>query len=166
MTSITLNKEEIFDHLCDVKDPEIPVVTIGEMGILREVIIEDDVVKVVITPTYSGCPAMNMIRESIEKKLNAIGIDNFLLITKYSPAWTTDFMSDATHEKLRKFGIAPPKGSASTNVFDDLFADKTVACPRCSSENTYQQSKFGSTPCKSLYYCKDCEEPFEHFKCH
>jgi ring-1,2-phenylacetyl-CoA epoxidase subunit PaaD len=166
MITTALNKEEIIDLLSDIKDPEIPVVTITEMGMLRDVNISDDKVDVIITPTYSGCPAMNMIKDSIERKLNSAGIDNFNVITKYSPAWTTDWMTEGTHEKLREYGIAPPEGNSSDNVFDDLFATREIKCPHCRNSNTYQKSKFGSTPCKSLHYCNDCEEPFEHFKCH
>lgn len=163
---LSISKDEIFELLSDIKDPEIPVVTISEMGMLRDVNIKNDSIDIIITPTYSGCPAMNLIKSSIEKKLNSHGIDNFNVLMQYTPAWTTDWMSEGTLNKLKEYGIAPPEKSSATNIFDDLFSQKSVVCPRCNSSNTKQKSKFGSTPCKSLHYCNECEEPFEHFKCH
>lgn len=150
-----------------VPDPEIPVVSIRELGILREVNDVNGRLQVVITPTYSGCPAMGQIEDDIRAALAAAGMEATLL-TRLAPAWTTDWMTPAAKDKLRAYGIAPPH----TNVADSGVvhfaarkpADDGVACPRCGSTNTTETSHFGSTACKSLHKCLDCLEPFDHFK--
>lgn len=159
-------KETIWDLLAEVKDPEIPVVSIAELGILREVSVEGDTVTVRITPTYSGCPAMQAIEDEIEKKLRMNGIRNFEIRKDFSETWTTDWMPDEAKQKLKAYGIAPPgKTGSGDDPLSGLKESKPVACPYCDSDNTERQSEFGSTACKAQYYCHDCQEPFEHFKC-
>lgn len=157
--------------LVDLTDPEIPVVSLSELGILRGVRQgADGVAEVVITPTYSGCPAMGQIEDDIQAALAAAGL-TARMITQLSPAWTTDWMSEVAHEKLRAYGIAPPQcGSAGdtshgTVKFSRHAARTTsVPCPQCGSRNTTETSPFGSTACKSLYKCLACLEPFDYFK--
>lgn len=162
-----MNSNDIINILDSIKDPEIPVISIVELGIIRKVDVIDNKVKVVITPTYSGCPAMTEIKNDIEKKLIHNGIKEFEISTVLSPAWTTDWMSEETKQKLRNYGIAPPdKVADGNNIFKIILQDKKIACPFCNSENTVKKSEFGSTACKSLFYCNNCHQPFEHFKCH
>lgn len=144
----------VLEALDSVADPEIPVLTIRDLGILRGIRIEEGVVVVTITPTYSGCPAMIDIRDSIEIALQKAGVGKFNIETSLSPAWTTDWMSEAGRKKLNEYGIAPP-GRASE-----------VVCPQCGSDDTNLISEFGSTSCKALRQCNSCLEPFDHFKCH
>ena len=146
-----------------VVDPEIPVLTIADLGVLREVEVHDGRVEVAITPTYSGCPAMNMIALEIELALERAGIGRPTVRTVLSPAWTTDWMSEDGRDKLRAYGIAPPQASNSRRA---LFGEQHVACPQCGSQNTELLSEFGSTSCKALWRCKACREPFDYFKCH
>jgi ring-1,2-phenylacetyl-CoA epoxidase subunit PaaD len=160
----------IISILSTVVDPEIPVMTITDMGILRDVKWLDAAELpplggwgVIITPTYSGCPAMDLIAAQIRMTLFEKGIRNFSIKTVLSPAWTTDWMTDEAKEKLRQFGIAPPVGKS----MDEALLESTiVACPKCGSTNTKLVSAFSSTACKAFYECKDCLEPFDHFKCH
>jgi len=156
-------KEKVYQLLAEVPDPEIPVVNIIEMGMIRDVVILDNDVEVFLCPTYSGCPAMDMIDTMVKEKLAANGIENTLVTLVYKPAWTTDWMNAETKEKLRKFGIAPPVGKASSKK--GMLNQELVACPQCKSTNTVIKSMFGSTACKSLYTCTDCLEPFDYFKC-
>ncbi len=162
---MTITTDEIWAILEEVTDPEIPVLTVNDLGIVRDVIIHDDgQIEVVITPTYSGCPAMNTIEINIRATLQEQGYDNVKVTTVLSPAWTTDWMTKAGKQKLKEYGIAPPVGSVDKSA---LFGDeKIVPCPLCGSENTRMVSQFGSTACKSLYKCNDCLEPFDYFKCH
>ena len=146
-----------------VVDPEIPVLTIADLGVLREVTVSEDGVEVEITPTYSGCPAMNMIALEIELALEREGFSRPKIRTVLSPAWTTDWMSEAGRQKLRDYGIAPPQAASSRRA---LFGEQEVACPQCGSEKTELLSEFGSTSCKALWRCKACREPFDYFKCH
>jgi ring-1,2-phenylacetyl-CoA epoxidase subunit PaaD len=152
------------DQLCD---PEIPVVSLREMGILREVYISDTGVEVVITPTYSGCPAMEQIHDDILQSLQQLGVQGQVK-TQLAPAWTTDWMSDSAKEKLRAYGIAPPncQSSSTSQVvrFTRRLQDDVIACPRCGSSNTTITSAFGSTACKALCKCLSCQEPFDYFK--
>lgn len=147
-----------------IPDPEIPVITIVDLGIVREVELENDGVKVVITPTYSGCPAMNAIEQSIVSELKAHGVAEVRVKTVFSPAWTTDWINDAARKKLKDYGIAPPGYVYDEDLFD--FKPKKISCPFCDSGDTRRISQFGSTPCKAQYYCDDCSQPFEYFKCH
>ena len=146
-----------------VTDPEIPVLTIEDLGVLRDVRQEDGIVVVTITPTYSGCPAMNMIALDVETALHAAGIATVRVELTLSPAWTTDWMSGAGRRKLLEYGIAPPPPSSGRRA---LFGEPRPACPRCRSGETETISEFGSTACKSLHRCLRCREPFDAFKCH
>lgn len=153
---MVLDKQYILNLLESVSDPEIPVVSIHDLGILRKVNVENDYLEIVITPTYSGCPAMLEIEKDIHNTLKKEGIENFKIVTVLSPAWTTDWISDTGKKKLKAYGIAPPN---PTNQDD-------IECPNCGSHRTELISQFGSTSCKSLFRCKDCLEPFDYFKCH
>jgi ring-1,2-phenylacetyl-CoA epoxidase subunit PaaD len=145
-----------------VTDPEIPVLTIADLGILRDVSVQGDTVDVTITPTYSGCPAMNLITLEIKTALARAGIQARIRTT-LSPAWTTDWLTDAARSKLAAFGIAPPGRTSSRRA---LFGEARPACPLCGSADTERISEFGSTACKSLHRCRACREPFDAFKCH
>jgi ring-1,2-phenylacetyl-CoA epoxidase subunit PaaD len=148
--------------LGDIADPEIPVLTIADLGILRDVAVKGDSVEVTITPTYSGCPAMNAITLEIAAALARAGIEARIRTT-LSPAWTTDWLSDAGRRKLAAFGIAPPEHTSSRRA---LFGEARPRCPLCGSADTEKISEFGSTACKSLHRCRACREPFDAFKCH
>ncbi len=146
----------------EVTDPEVPVLTIADLGVLREVLEMSDGVEVLFTPTYSGCAAMGVIAIEVELALARAGIPGRVR-TVLSPAWTTDWMSEAGRDKLREYGIAPPlKGSGRRA----LFGTDEVACPRCGSDDTAVMAEFGSTSCKALWRCRACREPFDYFKCH
>ena len=147
----------------EVVDPEIPVLTIADLGVLRDARVDDcGRVEIDITPTYSGCPAMNMIALNIEAALAEGGIDARVRLV-LSPAWTTDWMTPEGREKLRAYGIAPPAPKATRRALFGM--DEDIACPRCGSTATEKLSEFGSTACKSLWRCTACREPFDHFKC-
>jgi ring-1,2-phenylacetyl-CoA epoxidase subunit PaaD len=156
-------RQRAWNAVASVVDPEIPVLTIADLGVLRDVRVADGRVEVAITPTYSGCPAMNMIAVEIELALERAGIRNSKVRTVLSPAWTTDWMSDDGRRKLREYGIAPPKAASSRRA---LFGVQQVECPQCGSADTELLSEFGSTSCKALWRCKSCREPFDYFKCH
>ena len=156
-------RQRAWDAAARVVDPEIPVLTIADLGVLRDVALNGDQVEVAITPTYSGCPAMNMIALEIELALEREGFRRPKIRTVLSPAWTTDWMSEDGRRKLREYGIAPPLPSSSRRA---LFGVQEVACPQCGSKDTELISEFGSTSCKALWRCKSCREPFEYFKCH
>lgn len=159
-------EKKIWDLLGNVTDPEVPVLTILDLGIVREVIVREDGVEIVITPTYSGCPAMDMIAANIRMELMLAGYENITVKNVLSPAWTTDWMTQAGKEKLKAYGIAPPTVKQSV-CSTDLFApNEAIQCPQCNSYHTRRISEFGSTACKSLYQCDDCREPFDYFKCH
>jgi ring-1,2-phenylacetyl-CoA epoxidase subunit PaaD len=147
-----------------VKDPEVPVLTIEDLGVLRDVQAEGDRVTVTITPTYSGCPAMDVIRDDLVLALSAAGFDEVDVRLTLSPAWTTDWMTDAGKQKLTAYGIAPPTGRAALG--GPIRISLGVKCPRCGSLDTREVSRFGSTSCKALYECRACLEPFDHFKVH
>lgn len=153
---MVISKSQIEEILNEVKDPEIPVISIADLGILRDVKVEDGFVEVVITPTYTGCPAMMEIERDINNALKKEGINNFKITTVLSPAWSTDLMTEEGKAQLKEYGIAPPN---PTNEED-------IECPNCGSRNTKLVSQFGSTACKSLFKCNDCLEPFDYFKCH
>lgn len=157
--------DEIKDLLENIVDPEIPVLTIKDIGILRDVNINSDgILEVVITPTYVGCPAMGVIEEDIELLFKKHSIENYKIDLVLSPAWTTDWISDEAKLKLEEYGIAPPIGHSQDKSFITS-SPKTIRCPQCKSESTKMISQFGSTACKSLYKCEDCLEPFDYFKC-
>ena len=156
-------RERALDAVAAVCDPEIPVLTIADLGVLREVAVRDGVVEVVITPTYSGCPAMSTITLDIELALERAGVAGGQVKLVLSPAWTTDWMSEDGRRKLREYGIAPPRPGSGRRA---LFGTDVVACPRCGSTATHVLSEFGSTSCKALWRCECCREPFDYFKCH
>ncbi|MBL7949672.1 MAG: 1,2-phenylacetyl-CoA epoxidase subunit PaaD [Bacteroidota bacterium] len=157
--------DQVWRILEEIPDPEIPVISIVDLGIAREVNIHDTGVEICITPTYSGCPAMHAIENDIVRKLTEEGIPNVRVRMVYSPVWTTDWITDAAKERLRQYGIAPPEKS-TTNKGALLGKTREVACPRCGAKHTSLVSEFGSTACKALYRCEVCKEPFDHFKCH
>ncbi len=159
--------QQVWDLLEAVPDPEIPVVSIRELGILREVNERNGDLEVVITPTYSGCPAMGQIEDDVRAALTEHGIDA-RVVMRLAPAWTTDWITPGAKEKLRAFGIAPPHVTAHDNIvrFARPSSDRCVdvSCPHCGSANTTETSHFSSTACKALYKCLDCLEPFDYFK--
>ncbi|MEX0722111.1 MAG: 1,2-phenylacetyl-CoA epoxidase subunit PaaD [Balneolaceae bacterium] len=159
-------EEQIWEFLKEVTDPEIPVLNIVEMGIARKVEIDEDRVLVKITPTYSGCPAMNAIENLVKEKLAEKGIDDFEVKLDFAETWTTDWMTGVAKAKLKEYGIAPPgKTEEAGDFLKNLSSTKVVPCPFCDSFETKLQSQFGSTACKSQYFCNECNQPFEHFKC-
>jgi ring-1,2-phenylacetyl-CoA epoxidase subunit PaaD len=158
-----IDTSKVWEILESVSDPEIPVLSIVDLGVVREVIAMDDKVMVHITPTYSGCPAMNMIEMEVRATLLEKGINNDVKLV-LSPAWTTDWMSEKGKQKLKAYGIAPPQDDDIS--IDTLFGKPDqIECPLCNSKKTELISQFGSTACKALYRCKDCLEPFDYFKC-
>lgn len=156
-----------WDLAATVVDPEVPVLTIADLGVLRSVVVDDDLagprVVVEITPTYSGCPAVDAIRDDIRSVLSAAGYADVDVRTVLSPAWTTDWMSDEGKQKLAAYGIAPPTG---TRPAGPVSLGLGIRCPQCGSLHTRQLSRFGSTSCKALYVCQRCQEPFDYFKDH
>ncbi|MES2567484.1 MAG: 1,2-phenylacetyl-CoA epoxidase subunit PaaD [Bacteroidota bacterium] len=158
-------KEHILYLLSEIPDPEIPVISIVELGVIRDVIIIDDnTIELKITPTYSGCPAMKQIEDDVRKKLSESGFTSIKINMVFSPAWTTDWLTIEAKEKLQKYGIAPPEETTEDKSWL-TGKPKSITCPRCKSKNTKLISQFGSTACKALYQCQDCLEPFDYFKC-
>jgi len=158
------SKEQIISLLSEIPDPEIPVINIQELGILRDVILHQNEVEVLITPTYSGCPAMKQIEQDVMSKLKTAGVSNVRIKMVYHPAWTTDWISEEAKEKLKAYGISPPeKTTADKGALTGK--KKVLECPRCGSKNTVMVSQFGSTACKALFRCNDCREAFDYFKC-
>ncbi len=164
--------EQVWSWLGEVPDPEIPVISVVDLGIVREVAYEGDECVVTITPTYSGCPAMQVISEAVTDALHAHGLDKVRLVSRLSPAWTTDWMSETGKAALKGYGIAPPVQQAidisglRSGVKRGSFVEPEIVCPNCGSAHTQRVSQFGSTPCKAHYKCLDCREPFDYFKCH
>lgn len=163
---------QVWDWLAEVPDPEIPVISLIDLGIIRDVEWEDDTLVVTVTPTYSGCPATSIINLDIELALKGHGVEKIRLKRQLSPAWTTDWISREGREKLLDYGIAPPiDGTAADGQLAGRIArlagksNLAVACPRCGSAQTQKVSQFGSTPCKASYRCQECLEPFDYFKC-
>jgi ring-1,2-phenylacetyl-CoA epoxidase subunit PaaD len=157
---------KIWSLLAEVMDPEVPVLSVVDLGIVREVNLAADGPEIVITPTYSGCPAMDTIRTNIRMALLQQGFGAALIRTVLSPAWTTDWMSEEGKEKLKAFGIAPPTPLQQVCHTKLFHRDEAIPCPRCNSYHTVLISEFGSTACKALYRCESCKEPFDYFKCH
>lgn len=169
MTDLITNEDlykKIKGILENVTDPEIPVLTISDLGILRDVKLNDDEIEVIITPTYTGCPAMDMIAANIRMALLENGFKKIKVTSVLSPAWTTDWMTESGKQKLKEFGIAPPNPKQQVCNNELFAADEAVQCPHCDSWHTHRISEFGSTACKSLFQCDDCKEPFDYFKCH
>ena len=163
--------DQIWEWLSQVPDPEIPVISLTDLGIIRDVQWQGDTLEVTVTPTYSGCPATGIINLDIETALRSHGIEKLELKRQLAPAWTTDWITAEGREKLRAYGIAPPvDGTAADGVLAGRVArlrggNLTIQCPRCGSTHTEKVSQFGSTPCKASYRCTDCLEPFDYFKC-
>ncbi|WP_454289340.1 1,2-phenylacetyl-CoA epoxidase subunit PaaD [Rhizobium arsenicireducens] len=163
--------EEVWRWLGEVPDPEIPVISLTDLGIIRDVAWDGDTLVVAVTPTYSGCPATTVINLDIETALKGHGIEKLRLERRLSPAWTTDWISAEGRDKLRAYGIAPPidgtaaDGRLMARANRLAGSNLAVACPRCGSTKTEKVSQFGSTPCKASYRCRDCLEPFDYFKC-
>ncbi|MHB8433538.1 MAG: 1,2-phenylacetyl-CoA epoxidase subunit PaaD [Candidatus Tyrphobacter sp.] len=153
--------ETVLRWLDDVADPEIPVLSITDLGIVRGVRYDGEALEVALTPTYSGCPATSVIREDVLRALRQHGVENARVAVQLAPAWTTDWLSERGRERLRAFGIAPPHPALELGP-----VVLGVPCPRCGSDATREQSRFGSTPCKALYRCDACGEPFEYVKPH
>lgn len=167
MTDTTWTPNQIFEILDDVKDPEVPVLSVVELGIIRDVQVEGGAVTVTITPTYSGCPAMRVIEEDITAALAACGVEPVTLRTVYAPAWTTDWLTTEAKAKLEAYGIAPPGAAAQESLLTLTRAPSSVErarCPYCRSRDTRMESEFGSTACKAIAYCNACQQPFELFK--
>ncbi len=160
-----LSEAQAWKVLDSVPDPEVPVVSVVELGIVRELHCRADGITVVVTPTYSGCPATEVIGQTIRDSLTAAGAGRVELETRLDPAWTSDWIGEAAREKLRAYGIVPPTGKAAVGGAQPIrFVRKTLTCPRCGSNDTERLSEFGSTACKATYRCKSCLEPFEYFK--
>lgn len=158
-----VTKEQIYNWLEEVSDPEIPVLSVLDLGVVRAVEIVNGQWHIALTPTYSGCPAMKTMEADILSKLKENGVDSAKVELVLAPAWSTDWLSENGRTKLRDYGIAPPEHEVDKSV---LFAEPTVVpCPKCSSRNTRMVSQFGSTACKALYQCNDCQEPYDYFKC-
>ncbi len=152
--AMSVSEAQIWDWLETVPDPEIPVISVVDLGVIRDVSVAQDQVTVTITPTYSGCPAMAVISMDIETALARNGVDNLNIQTRIAPAWTTDWLSEKGRARLEDFGIAPPQPAGGPS-----------RCPHCKSDQLEKISQFGSTPCKAQWRCKDCLEPFDYFKC-
>lgn len=162
---MTFTREHIYDVLSEIPDPEIPVISITDLGVIRDVkITGESSIELKITPTYSGCPAMQQIEDDVRKKLQENGFVDIKIQTIYSPPWTTDWINDAAKDRLREYGIAPPEHTTEDKSWL-TGKEKTIRCPRCKSSHTKLISQFGSTACKALYQCQDCLEPFDYFKC-
>lgn len=159
------SKEELWALLKTVLDPEVPVLNVVEMGIVRDVGIEGNDVEVKITPTYSGCPAMDVIERAILETLRQNGVAARVK-TVFNPPWTTDWMTDNARRRLEEYGIAPPVGRSSESLDELRERLEKIPCPFCKSDDTRLTAEFGSTACKSMHYCDACQQPFEHFKCH
>jgi len=155
-----ISTKQIWKLLEEIPDPELPALSIVDLGIVREVKMNYGVIEIIVTPTYSGCPAMDIIRMNIRLSLIEQGYRNIKITTVLSPAWTTAWMNEKAKQKLKEYGIAPPIAQS--------FEEKNIEikCPLCNSANTKMISEFGSTACKALYQCNDCREPFDYFKCH
>jgi ring-1,2-phenylacetyl-CoA epoxidase subunit PaaD len=161
--SKNITKEELWKLMETVYDPEIPVLSVIDLGIVRDINVYKEEIEIIITPTYSGCPAMDVIAMNIRMALVKEGFTSIKISHQLSPAWTTDWMTEAGKQKLKSYGIAPP----SAKTFDKNYLENLVVeCPLCRSKNTKLISQFGSTACKALYQCLDCQEPFDYFKCH
>jgi ring-1,2-phenylacetyl-CoA epoxidase subunit PaaD len=163
MKTITTDQERIIEKIRNIPDPEIPVITIDELGILRDITFAGDMVEVKITPTYSGCPAMNAIENDIKEAVKEEGLSVSVKLV-YSPAWTTDWLTDHARQKLVDYGIAPPERTATDKRL--IVPGKNIVCPHCGAASVSLVSQFGSTACKAIYKCNICLEPFDYFKCH
>lgn len=160
----TFSRDELFAVLNEVMDPEVPVLSVVELGIVRDVAMTSEGVTVTVTPTYSGCPAMSVIEQDIEAALHAHGIANVTVKTSFTPAWTTDWIPAEAREKLRAYGIAPPGAEDHDAPIAIGRRRAAVRCPYCGAVDTQLRSEFGSTACKAIHTCRSCNQPFEEFK--
>ena len=163
--AISVDEEKLWQILEEVKDPEVPVLSILDLGIVRDLSYRDGKAEIIITPTYSGCPAMDVISMDIRLKLLEKGYRNIAVRQQLSPAWTTDWMTEEGKQKLKAFGIAPPNPKQQF-CLSEMFREEAVQCPHCNSYHTELVSQFASTACKAMYRCLDCREAFDYFKCH
>lgn len=163
---VKITEDRLLQILNEIPDPEVPAVSIVELGVVRGVAIAEDIVTVTMTPTYSGCPALKAMEEQILTRLNMEGIKKVEIKMIYKPAWTTDWLSDATKQKLKRYGIAPPTKLTPGHLLPLFHEKEPLNCPFCNSKDTKLISQFGSTACKALHFCNHCNQPFEHFKCH
>jgi ring-1,2-phenylacetyl-CoA epoxidase subunit PaaD len=163
---VTNETRPVWTILEQIPDPEVPAISIVELGVIRDVQLSNGHVEISMTPTYSGCPALKTMEDAVREELEVNGY-TVIIRTIYKPAWTTDWLSDVAKAKLKAYGIAPPPKTAAGR-FHPLLSDNTgeVCCPYCDSNDTTCTSQFGSTACKALYFCKSCQQPFEQFKCH
>lgn len=157
----TITIKEIYQWLDEVKDPEIPVLSLVDLGVITQVEMTDNRVKVELSPTFAGCPAMDFMKNEVIEKLESKGINNPEVQISYRVPWSSDLISEKGKAALKKFGLAPPP---SNQIFKDLEVLPAAQCPRCNGTNTLLKSAFGSTLCRSIYYCNDCREGFEQFK--
>ena len=165
VTRAPLTLDDLWRVVGAVLDPEVPVLSVVDLGIVRDIRVENDEVVVDVTPTYSGCPAMHVIEEEITAALRAAGVERVRLRTVLSPAWTTDWMSEEARARLRQYGIAPPpRTSAGEELVPLRRRPDSVSCPYCGSERTSIRSEFGATACKAIHFCDACRQPFEYFK--
>ena len=165
MNTATFDKTTIYAYLQEICDPEIPVLSIVDLGMIRDAKMVDDVLEIIITPTYTGCPAVDMIAATIKMDLQSRGFQKVNVTQAISPAWTTDWMTETGKQKLKAYGIAPPNPKQQVCKQELFVQDEAVQCPRCDSWHTHRISEFGSTACKALYQCRDCLETFDYFKC-
>ena len=161
---VAVSREAVWQYLEEVKDPEVPVLSVVELGIVRDVRVDGQGVTVVITPTYSGCPAMHIIEADIRAGLESHGVSPVKIETAFTPAWTSDWISSAAKAKLVAYGIAAPGPAAEDGGLVTLTRRAPVQCPYCKSTRTTLKSEFGATACKSINFCEDCRQPFEQFK--
>jgi ring-1,2-phenylacetyl-CoA epoxidase subunit PaaD len=161
MMGARIDTQRIWSELATITDPEIPVLSLVEMKVIRDVAVSDEGVKVVLAPTFVGCPAMELMKSQIRSRLAALGIEHVTIETSYSPPWSTDMLDEEVKEKLRRFGIAPPPKNDGELV---AVLALPVACPFCNSTQTQLESAFGATLCKQIYYCNACRQSFERFK--
>ena len=161
MVAMSITPETIWKALDEVVDPEIPVVSLVEMGVVRAVDIKDDIVTVTITPTFAGCPALQVMGDDIKARLSKMGIGLVEIEITFSPAWTSDWITESAREKLKGFGLAPPPKHGGDF---ELVLLEAVVCPYCDSTRTEQKNSFGPTACRAIYFCHDCIQPFEQFK--
>lgn len=166
MITQKIDTQIIYSYLDEINDPEVPVLSIVDLGIVRDARMNDEELEVIITPTYIGCPAMDMIAATIKVEMATLGFKKVKVTEVLSPPWTTDWMSEEGKRKLKEYGIAPPNPRQQVCDQKLFAAAESVQCPHCNSYQTRRISEFGSTPCKALYQCDDCKEPFDYFKCH
>lgn len=159
-----ISKEQVLELLEAVRDPEVPVLSVVDLGVVRDVTFEENVVRVKLTPTYSGCPALEVMKRGIEERLRESTAAEVIVEITYAPPWTTDWISEAGRRKLKEYGIAPPAPVATDSLVSIGRTRVTIPCPFCGSRHTEIRSEFGATACKALHYCNSCQQPFEHFK--